>query len=228
MSEAGYDRDRSGFTLLEILIAIFIFAIVISAVYGSYVTMLKSVDSTESRVDIDNKARIAMERITADLESVFLGQGGFLKGRKQEIQGNGADTLDFTSSAHLVFSQKEFPAGLAEIKYTVVQDSDTELLQLYRLDIPFRQGNRDDTTNEEKGFLLCDGLKSVRFLYSARDQTEVEDWESEKETGQVNNEPVNIPRMVTIELVFASTQDSESPRNFKTAVALPTTDESEN
>ena len=95
------------------LLAIFIFAIVLSAVYGAYITTITAVDTTELQADINNKARTALERIATDLEGVYLGEGGSLNGRRQEIGGNRADTLDFTSTAHLVLSKKDLRPVLA-------------------------------------------------------------------------------------------------------------------
>lgn len=107
MSVAAPLRKSSGFTLLEVLVAIFIFAIVLSAVYGAYITAITAAGTTELQADINNKARTALERIASDLGGVYLGADGSLNGWKKEIGGNRADTLAFTSTAHLLFSRKE-------------------------------------------------------------------------------------------------------------------------
>lgn len=223
----GEQSKEKGFTLLELLIAIFIFAIIISAVYGAYITMLRAVDITESQADIENKARIAMERITADLEGVFLGKGGYLRGRKQEILEYEADTLDFISTTHLVFSKKDIPAGLAEIKYGVEQDPDSGLLQLYRKDIPFRPNLKEDDSSEDKGYLLCDGLKAVQFAFYDRTGAATEDWGSDADIGQNEEGKIDFPEMIEIKIVFASPKDAQNNIVFKTAIAMPAQNTSE-
>ena len=51
------------------------------------------------------------------------------------------------------------------IRYSVQQDADSKLLQLYRVDLPFRPGYLEQAVSQEKGYLLCDGLRAVRFTY---------------------------------------------------------------
>ncbi|MGD2127457.1 MAG: type II secretion system protein, partial [Desulfobacteraceae bacterium] len=63
---------RKGFTLLEILLAMFIFAIVLSTLYTAYTGTFRNVDETESQADIYRMARIALERIVEDLESAYI------------------------------------------------------------------------------------------------------------------------------------------------------------
>jgi general secretion pathway protein J len=219
MSAAASPQKSSGFTLLEVLLAIFIFAIVLSAVYGAYITALTVVDSTELQADINNRARTALERITADLGGVYLGSGGSLKGQRQEIEGNRADTLAFTSTAHLAFSKKVLPAGFAMIGYSVQQDADSKLLQLYRADLPFRPGYLEQAASQEKGYLLCDGLRAVRFTYFDQAGNEVDDWQIDEDAAQPGDKEKNRPVMIAVMLRFADA--GKQDQIFKTAVALP-------
>ena len=53
--------SNRGFTLLEILMAISIFAIVVSLAYGSYRSTFRIIDQTESQTKIYNQARITMD-----------------------------------------------------------------------------------------------------------------------------------------------------------------------
>ncbi|MBW1614275.1 MAG: prepilin-type N-terminal cleavage/methylation domain-containing protein, partial [Deltaproteobacteria bacterium] len=54
-------NNPSGFTLAEILIAIFLFAVVLTTIYTSYTGTFRVVDETESQAEIYRMARIAME-----------------------------------------------------------------------------------------------------------------------------------------------------------------------
>ncbi len=64
-------ENSPGFTLLEILIAMFIFAIVLSTIYTSYTGTFRILDETKEQTDIYRMARIALERMHEDLESVY-------------------------------------------------------------------------------------------------------------------------------------------------------------
>jgi general secretion pathway protein J len=220
MSVAAPSRKSSGFTLLEVLVAIFIFAIVLSAVYGAYITAITAADTTELQADINNKARTALERMASDLGGVYLGADGSLNGRKKEIGGNRADTLAFTSTAHLLFSKKEPPAGFGMIRYSVQQDTDSKLLQLYRADLPFRPGYLEQAVSQEKGYLLCDGLHTVRFTYYDQAGNEVDDWQIDEDADQAAAKEKGRPAMIEVMLRFAGGEGRED-LIFKTAVALP-------
>jgi general secretion pathway protein J len=218
---ADTQKKSAGFTLMELLLAIFIFSIVISIVYGTYITILTTVDSTEQQAEINDKARTALNRIVADLESVYLGEGGLLHGQTQKISENRADTLEFTSSAHLVFSKKEQPAGFAMIRYSVEQNPESKLLQLYRSDIPFIPGYSGQPVSDQKGYLLCDGLRAVRFTYYDQAGNQVDNWEFAENSGQKGVQKINIPTMIEVRLDFS--YQGQDDFVFKTAAAMPTT-----
>ena len=61
--------NSRGFTLFELLVAIVIFALVVSTIYASATGSFRVVGETESRAEIYRMARIAMERMLEDLES---------------------------------------------------------------------------------------------------------------------------------------------------------------
>lgn len=219
MKAVGRLQKSCGFTLLEVLVATFIFAIVLSAVYGAYIILVNAVNVTELQADINNKARTALERIVTDLKGVYLGEGGSLQGTRLEIGGNRADTLDVTSTAHLVLSKKDLPAGFSMIRYVVQLDADAKLLQLYRVDLPYRPGYSEQAVSSEKGYLLCDGLRAVQFTYFDQAGNEVDDWHTDEDTGQTAEKEKNSPAMIEILLRFAD--EGKEDHIFKTAVSLP-------
>ncbi len=89
------------------------------------------------------------------------------------------------------------------IGYTVEEDSDSGLLNLYRSDVPVLPGVNPD---EERGFLLCEGLREVAFVYVDSDGNEQDNWSSE-EKGSGGN-PV-LPVLVRLRLGFAAGDDDK-------------------
>jgi len=75
--------NPEGFTLFELLIAIFIFALVLTTIYASSTGTFRVVNETESEVEIYRMARIAMERMLEDLESLYV-QRSPLTGKSAE------------------------------------------------------------------------------------------------------------------------------------------------
>ena len=59
--------------------------------YGAYRATFHTVDGTEEQVKLAARARVILERISADLESIYISKDGFLQGEKGDIGGNRAD-----------------------------------------------------------------------------------------------------------------------------------------
>jgi type II secretory pathway component PulJ len=60
-------KNKKGFTLLEILVAISLSFLLLEALYGVYITSYKSYTNSIAEAELNQNARIAMERITRDL-----------------------------------------------------------------------------------------------------------------------------------------------------------------
>ena len=219
-------KNHPGFTLLEILIAMFILAVVLSTIFTSYTGTVRIVDETEHEAEIYVMARIALERIIQDLESAYIStskkltepeggavqQAGFV-GEDKEINGISADTLSFLSSAHLILGEEEGGSEVAEIAYRVSESENMGSLVLYRADT-----TEFEKVSEEKtdGAILCEGLFSVNFTYTDADGEVYENWDSGEEKFKDR-----MPVMVSILLEFANRSHPEMPLKFMTGVALP-------
>ena len=224
--------DRSGFTLLEILLAVFIFGTVISTIYSSYTGTFRIVSETENQADIYRMARIALERISEDLASVYVSEDEGLEeedsseagasqalfqfvGRARTIDERRADTLHFTSLSHLVFSEQDQPGGIARIGYSVEEGDADEGLVLLRSDDP-GLGLTLEPEQGVAGLVLCDRLQSIGFTYYDVGGEEFEDWDSGDEA--YDN---TIPLMVSVMLEFVNQSNPEAPYKFMTSVTLP-------
>lgn len=216
MSDCLVNRNRyQGFTLLELLLAISIFAIVVSMVYGAYNLTFKVIENSQTHAKYGARARVTLERFTEDLESFHMGTSGFLNGESETVGEFRADNLSFTSTSHLVFDKNELPVGYATISYTVEEQEDSGLLSLYRADVGFRPGVE---AVDDKGFLLCDGLREVAFTYFDENGDESEDWESDQKKSSGN---ASIPAMVQLRIGFANDEAEDATIFFSTGIAIP-------
>lgn len=212
-----------GFTLVELLFAIFIFAIVISSVYGSYRATFHIVNGSEFQLDMSHRARVVLQRISEDLYSIVAGPGGVLRGETNEYSGVRGDNLSFVSSAHLVLKKSDTQSGHALIEYSVEADEGGDFLNLYRSDTLLLPGI-DSEGDEPQKHLLCRGLQGLRFTYVNEDGTETDEWQSDE--GAVANEDGGqetpfLPNLMYVELSFAESSESENNTVFKTGIALP-------
>ncbi len=220
-------KDRAGFTLLEILLAMFIFTIVLSTLYTAYTGTFRNVDETEYQADIYRMARIALERITEDLESAYIPPwavspepGGEnlqpppFVGEDVQISDRNADTLLFFSRAHLVFDEEELDTTTARISYDVRESEEgEEVFALYRSDTPSLEEAPEKGAG---GLILCDGLHAVNFTYYDDEGRGYDRWDSANEEFKDK-----LPVMVSIVLEFVDKRNPEAPLKFVSAVALP-------
>jgi len=208
-----------GFTLLEILMAISIFAIVISLAYGSYRATFRIIDNTESQAEIYSKARVAMERISNDLASLYPGPTGLLQGAPIHSGNTDTGLIHLTSMAHLVLNKTELPAGYATITYRTEQDRETDTLRLFRCDKPFRPAETQKP-DPDKGLLLVDGLQDIQIFYHSKDKDQQDTWDS-KELRKGDTSARNFPDRIEINLLFANPTPDGKPLRFSTAVTFP-------
>lgn len=225
--------EQQGFTLLELLLAIVIFGMVVSMIYGPYTGTFRMVNVVEPELEIYQKARVAMTRIIEDLESAYSSPSMVVDpesefesemipqfiGEDQEIDGRPADTIQFNSRAHLVFGDAEEDSGEARIRYAIEEDAEAEGLVLLRSDRPGFAGGTEE--EEDGGFILCDGLAGVRFTFYGMDGEEYDNWDSSQEEFQDR-----LPRMIDIVLEFVNGPDPEDTIKFMTSVILPISEES--
>ncbi len=217
--------SRKGFTLLEILIAMFIFGVVLTTIFASYTGTFRIIDETESQADIYAMARTVMIRMQEDLESIHFketrsseSEGSSLdlstfQGENKEIKGRDADTLRFLSRAHLIFDEEDENPGVAEISYYVSENDIEDSLALYRSDRPELEEPHEEGTG---GLILCDGLFSINIIYHDADGEMRENWDSSEDEFKHK-----LPAMVSILLEFVNIRNVEKPYKFMTRVALP-------
>ncbi len=93
---ARLKKRLKGFTLLEILMAIAIFALVMGLAYGSYNATFHIINGAGSQAEIYSKARTTMERLQEDLESFLPGEDMIFTGESESAGEYRADTLRFT------------------------------------------------------------------------------------------------------------------------------------
>jgi general secretion pathway protein J len=220
-------KDRAGFTLLEILLAMVIFAVVLSTLYAAYTGTFRNMDETESQADIYRMARISLERITEDLESAYIPplavtpepgveelQPAPFVGEDVQISDRSADTLLFFSRAHLVFDEEEVNTTNGRISYDVRESEEGEdVFVLYRSDTPgFEEGPEQGTD----GLILCEGLHAVDFTYYDDEGNGYDRWDSAN--GEFKDK---LPVMVSIVLEFVDKGNPEAPLKFVSSVVLP-------
>lgn len=225
MQTARYIRfaggDQRGMTLLEIMLALLILATVVTMVSITLSGSLNVLNATMDRGEIYHRAQVALLRISEDLASAVLDTEANFVGVDEEMDGQDADSLQFTSTAHVVFNRDEDIPGIALITYIVQEDQDRENgLVLIRSDklLAMTDPQNDDAADD--GFLLCDRLRSVNFRYVDEAGEEVDDWTTAEDAFSAPSVR-KLPVAVFITLAFWIDRKNDLSVEFSTGVLLP-------
>lgn len=214
-------RHSPGFTLLEILTAIAIFAVILSTVFPAYTGTFKNIEFTDDQAEIYRMARTTIVRLTEDLESVYISvksptgsDDDFLSllGKTEFLDNRRADTISFHSRSHINFTNSSDKRKNAKIAYyPLLKDDDS--ITLYRSDTP---DNFEWPREETGGFIICERLHSISFTYHDRDGEEYDNWDEALDPSQKK-----FPSIIDITLRFINKRDPEKPLTFSTAVFIP-------
>ncbi len=214
---------NNGFTLLEVLLAITVLGVVMSMLSISLSGTLKVVDGTEQQEEIYHQAQTALRRITEDFAAAVQTKELAFIGKKNELDGQRADTVMFPSLAHLVFNPEEQKQGVAVIHYELQADpEDVRRLKLLRSDTLLLPGkDASGKEAEESFFLLADNLRSLRLRFFNQQGQEFDDWSGIVDaTSGVEAAPA-LPAAVSCTLEFWIDPEKEIVQTFSTGVLIP-------
>lgn len=215
-------RARAAFTLLEILMAMFILTFVVSLVFGSFNSIFSSADHINVNSDLVEMGNAGLNRIKADLQAVHVTlyprykppdiddepEIYRIEGREEMRGGNTFARLRFTSLAHLPL-RRDDREGIAEIVYYVLE-SENDGYVIKRADhlypYPEFEENLLDPT-------LCEQVRTFKIVFFDHEGREHEDWDSESDDSDYST-----PMTVSIELSVGS---EDNHYDFKTEIALP-------
>jgi prepilin-type N-terminal cleavage/methylation domain-containing protein len=214
--------DR-GFTLLEVLLAFFIFSILFITIYSSYSGSFKTINMTENRMALYRKAAITLERISEDLQASYISvlpQNSFgepagytqFQGTDNEVNGQDADSLNFFSRLQPLFSNEEEEVSGLLVSYSVILGNEEDELVLLRSESPEFM----DEAEAREGLVVTDGLQAINITYLDDDGERHESWDSDSDEFRDR-----LPRMVSIALEFVNYENPDAPFRIMTSVSLP-------
>lgn len=193
-----------GFTLLELLVAISILAMVSVLIYGAFSSMRKTKEGLERIQDRYREGRIAMQRITRELSGAYLSlhvptdpsllvvSTAFVGTR-----GNPADRVDFNAFANMRRDRDVHESDQAEISYFGSANPDgsgtTDLVRRVstRPDHEPTKGGRVEVLATNIDLFELEYLDATTGLWT-------ETWDSTQTVGQ----PGRIPYQIRVTLVL--------------------------
>lgn len=216
-----FTENQSGFTVAEILIAIFIFAVIVTTVFGSYRATSEQVEIVSRNRKLVEMGRICLDRMTNDLKALHASlppeyskpeinsdpDPYRVVGTNETIGSETYASLRFTSFAHLpIRPSRSF--GIAQIVYYVQRD-DNDQYHLHRADQLFPY---DAFEADPADPVLCGPIRSFSLTYYDNTGRSYDTWDSESESNEFST-----PSAVGIRLEIGDEKDTQI---FSTRVLL--------
>jgi prepilin-type N-terminal cleavage/methylation domain-containing protein len=213
-------KKAKGFTLIEILIAIFILGVVLSTVYAAYTGTFRMIKVSENNSDIYGMGRMTMHRMIQDFNNLIPYRGKFEFFVKRTGLGNQTfPRLLFTSTVNLDLGDQKSPAGVSMIEYVVEADREQEGFVLMRAETIHREKEADEQKKFKiGGFPLCDKLHSLSFKFYDLAGREYETWDS---TANSDAQKGRAPVVIAVELNLVNPDNKDYPFKFMTKIYLP-------
>ena len=196
-------RIERGFTLIEVLIAIAITAVVMLSVSSTFITTLRAQREVQSLTESTEAGSRILSLIERDLRGLWIYNilnNKVLVGRNRDLSGPPADHIDFltsTDSISTIPDTEERPAHspVSEVGYWLKANrQDPLLMELWRREDPMVD---DDLLQGGTFQLVHDRIRSFNITYYktlGHSAEEFNDWDSSTEDA--------LPRVIKIEFTI--------------------------
>jgi general secretion pathway protein J len=220
----GARGSRSGMTLIEVMVAMALFAAVGALVYGGFAQTSRAKQRLETQLDRYHEVRVAMERMVREISMAYVSThynpATSLRAMRTTFIGKDSgfgDRLDFTSVSHQRVFRDAKESDQNELSYFVTDAPGGDGKVLAR-----RMSPRVDDEPEKGGrveVLLTDVIEFNLEYLDPQSKEWVRSWDAVTGTGQTNR----LPSQVKITLVIPGIDGKKSRETFGTRATLPMT-----
>lgn len=211
---------RRGLTLIEVLVAIGVLALVGSLIYGAFDAMGRTRATVEGASERYHQGRGAVSRIAREVQSAFLSLHRPLLNPGLQVsqtifkgtQGGSQDRLDFTSFSHRRLGFGSHESDQNELSYFMSTDPDTGKLDLAR-----RESTVIDKEPTTGGVVQVLAQDVAEFNLEYLDP-QTGDWKDSWDSTQPENFE-RLPKQVRVELLL-NRERGGAPYRFVTKVPI--------
>ena len=216
---------KRGFTLLEVILAVAVLAVVGTMVYGGFSQTALNKARVEEDVNHSRIVHMALERMARELTMAFVSThtNPSLDLRVVETafigKNNGKDDrVDFTSFSHRRLYRNARESDQNEISYFVTQHPDDRDVQV----LARREQNRidEDPRRGGKSQILVENIEEFNLEYF---DPLLSDWVQTWDTEDVLAQPNRLPTQIRILLSVKDPRRRGETQTFGTRVTIPLT-----
>lgn len=205
-SSASLPRGERGFTLIEVLVAVSLLAILLTAVYGIFGGM----NSAKLRLDSDSAdyhlARVIFDRFGRELHGAYFRSGDQTTMFRGGVNDQDEPFLELTTTAVTLLS--DTGSGISEVRYRLAPDQETDTGRQVLLRAE-RSRQSAAAPVDDRMMRLAPNIASLslRFYTGGR---WLEQWDA-RQSG--------LPQLVEVSLVVG--QDEQQRIPFTTTFEIP-------
>jgi general secretion pathway protein J len=171
-------RGDRGFTLIEVMIAISLAAVVMTIISGILISMLDNRDYLEAETDTYYTAQVIMNLMARDFQSAFFTKNEetrIFQAENSSNLGEDMDEVSFTALSHFQWAKDVKESDQCEVEYFVrdIPEQKTNFL-IRRLDTTIDEEPDEGGIEEE----LIEGVHSFNLRYYDRNDW-IDDWSYE-------------------------------------------------
>jgi len=216
-------RRARGFTLIEVMVACAILAMVSTLVWGSFTETFHTKSAVEAQSVRYRTVRVALERMARELSMAYLSQNELQQTDRRTLfagkRKGSFDEVTFSYFGHQRLYQDANECDTAVVVYYGDRNrDDSRKTDLYRRETRRLQYLKPDDQPGEVD-VVCDDVVGLRFEYwDARDKQ----WREEWVTNSADGQPDRLPGRIRITLTVHDERGKEVP--FQTEVRLAMTE----
>lgn len=187
-----------GFTLLELLVAVAVLAMISTLIYGAFAGMRNSKEGVSRVGDRYHEGREALRRITRELQSAYISKHVPIDPSFQQLRtafkgsrGTPGDRVDFNSFSNRRFDRDSHMSDQCELSYYGSRGPKTpDIVDLVRRidtspDLQFDSGGRVDVLATDIDLFDLEYLDPMTGIW-------LEQWDTTQATGQLDRLPLQV------------------------------------
>jgi general secretion pathway protein J len=203
-------RASSGFTMIEVMLALAIFAFITTIMWGSFAQTASSKKAIQSEQERTHSVRVALMRMSREIEMAYLSDNENTAITNRRTLMVGSSRVDVDELVFSTFAHQRLRAGAAEgdtglISYFGARDPDDKrIVNLMRRETRRLQAE-DPATLPGEAYILCPDVLKVKFAYYDHKKKE---WTAEWNTLDPTSFPF-LPTHVRITLTVLDARGKE-------------------
>lgn len=215
---------RRGFTLIEVMVAVSILAIVTTLTWASFKQTFSTKSAIEAQAGRYRTVRIALERLARELSMVYVSQNEDTSQPERRTRlvarhHSDIDEVTFSYFGHQRLYQDANEADTALVAYYAGRDrDDSRKTNLMRRETR-RLSNYKIDEQPGEADIVCDDVVKLKFdFYDARSDKKA--WAEEWNTTSADGQPDRLPSKIRITLTVRDERGKEVPFQTEVRVAM--------